>query len=737
VDDGLGGDANVAESPPQDAACGAAPAPRVLVSNVVGVVRLGYELATRRLLSLLVPAAVLFVPAGVISGGLIVAAVGRHALIVNGDLHVVSASPGLVVGTIAALVVVFTGYAMALAATAMMSAGLLLGRPVRPGAAVRAAGRRPVTLSALGVMVGALGALALAADIAMTRWAVWAGVATFAVVLLSGWWLTLGLPIAMLDGRGAWQSVRRAWSVSRQRRTRQSIALTLGMLVGPGLFIAGVRWALSPLDGAAHIVLGNAVIAIASVIMMPFQAGTLAVAALNQHYPVAPLSQSYPGSPEEKPGEPLDLVRVAGRLSGTGSVLRRTRCAVLLVALLPLPGLLYGGYVWRNPLGLPTDHNLVKDRFGRYPAALHLLPGERAMGISPDLSARVCADAGCADSRLYNGYDMGAQVQPIGTATLPDGTVATAAWLPQHPGSEDGRGPRALRLLRCGADGCGSSRTSQNAPIVARSDSDVAYSEAAAMTVTRDGIVIAAVLPDYQDNRDGGHDLGLQLRLIRCADIRCSARHTAVILRQRLRGLGIASRPIAVAADQDGRPVVAYQDHTTVNVIACDSADCRHPQVTQLTPQVERLDLGLTDKSYMDGVDIAVPPDHRPVLTYRDPRTGAARLLRCRTFDCTQAANTALSGPGPWQSRPALTLDRDGRPLIATYNRDMLILVACQDFGCDRRRRVALAKLENGPGFLDLAVRRDGHPLVLWRDGLPLSGGPLHLTTCARPRCGV
>lgn len=590
-------------------------------------------------------------------------------------------------------------------------------------------------------MVGALGALALAAGVVVAAASVAAGAGVAVFVLVSGWSLTLGVPVAVLDGRGAWQSVNRAWSVSRQRRTRQTIALTLGMLVGPGLFVAGVRWAMSPLEGAAHIVLVNAVIAIAVVIVVPFQAGVLTVAALNQEYPAAPLNQWYPDSPKEKPAEPLDLAHIAELLPGTGSIPPRTRWAALCLVLLPLPGLLYGGYVSRNPLGLTTDH-AVMEKVGGLPVALQLLPGQRPIAIFSDLSARVCAGPGCTDSRLYSGVHVGDRRDRGGSAvTLPDGTVAVAVWGPQHPGKGDDHAlPQVLRLLRCDTSGCGGRPATQNAPVVARSDNDhLASSRVAAMTVTRGGIVIAAMSETrYPDPNRSGSPFGLRMQLIRCADIRCTTPHTIANVRLSP-DPSPTSRPIAMAADQQGRPIVAYEDaDAIVHVIACDSAECRHPKVTQTSLERHRID-PLNYELYMNGVDIAVPPDDRPVITYRDTRTGAARLLHCRTFDCTQASNTALSGPGPWQSRPALTLDRDGRPLIATYDRDRLMLVACQDFGCDHRRGVALAKFENGPGFVDLAVDRDGHPLVLWKDGQLLSGSnsTLHLTTCTRPRCGA
>jgi hypothetical protein len=723
----MAGDADRADPLRKDTVEEIAPTPYVDVSNVVGVIRLGYGSAARHLLRLLVPAVVLFLPEGVVLGGLIVTTIGRDGLIANGGLEPLSVSSGLAVETIAALLVGLVTYVIALAAMVVMSAGLLLGQPVRPGAALRAAAGRPVALAVLGALAVTLGVLSFGASNGIEVWTqtMWISVVTFIIVLGSGLWLTLGLPIALLDGRGTWRSVGRAWSVSRQRGTRNAFVLMLGVLVGPGLFVAGVHWALSPLSGVAHPLLANAITGVASLAVVPFQAMTLTVVALNQRYP------AYAREPQNQ--MPLDLVPIAGRLSAVGPVARpRPRSAVLLVAALPLPGLLYSGYVWLNPLDLPTDH-VMRGQFSRHSVTLHLLPDGRPMEIADNLSARVCADQGCGDTRLYDYHDIGAQGEKA-SVTLPDGTVAAAAWFPGPGRTKSGERQRVLRLFPCSTGGCGGESAVGNAPIVDHGGGGE-YSSAAAMTVTRDGILIASVRPE----KFGKPEL---VRLIRCADIRCAAPDAVTVTHLPFEIFGVHNRPIAVAAGQSGRPVMAYEnrDSGAVTVISCDSIECHHPRVTQPSPPVRAHTPLSADDRDLDGIDLVVPPDDRPVLTFRNARTGAAQLLHCRTSDCAHADNTALTGPGPWRSWPALTLDRDGRPLTATYDHGMLVLIACRDFGCDHRRSVALAKLKNGPGYLDLAIGRDRRPVVLWSDETPyaIDGiGPLHLTTCTRPRCGI
>jgi hypothetical protein len=174
-------------------------------------------------------------------------------------------------------------------------------------------------------------------------------------------------------------------------------------------------------------------------------------------------------------------------------------------------------------------------------------------------------------------------------------------------------------------------------------------------------------------------------------------------------------------------------------MVSCDSAGCRHPAINQAgLPPLPRT--GRPDP-YVDGIDVAVPPDDRPVAAYHDGRTGAARLLRCRAPDCRALDTVTLTAPGVSRPWPALALNRAGHPLVATYDlaRRRLVLIACHDAGCTSRTEVPIAPMEKGPGYLDLVIGRDRQPWVLWLDApsslFESGGGPLHLTICQDRRC--
>jgi hypothetical protein len=343
---------------------------------------------------------------------------------------------------------------------------------------------------------------------------------------------------------------------------------------------------------------------------------------------------------------------------------------------------------------------------------------------------RVCPDPSCRGKPLYHLNPGGAGDGEMGSVTLPDGSTALAVWgVDESDLDEDRRPSRVLRLLRCTVGGCEDVR---KAPIVARAGRDD-FSYAAAMTTTAGGLVAAALAP-VNDNEPA------RLSLTRCADVRCASPRTLMTMPLGNASFGLRSRPLTVAAGSGGRPVAAYEDRATgaVTVISCDDASCRRPKVTQVGGPV--LAHRVEGDPYLDGVEVVVPPDDRPVIAYRDARTGAARLLRCRTPDCAKTDTIAITGPGFWRPWPALALGPDGRPLVATYDlaHSRVVLIACHDAGCQRRTSVPLAPLANGPGHLDLAVGSDGRPRVLWADYArsDFGSGPLHLTVCQRVRCG-
>jgi hypothetical protein len=710
-------------------------APSGLATGDVDLLRPAYRLAVRHLAVLAVPTTLLYVPTAIALFVLFVAAVGSGGRIVNADLALwtdPTGSPptGVVVAVLLAAAAAAVAGIVALAATSLMVAGLLLGRAVGPGAALRRALRRAPAIAGLGLVAVAAGALIVAASAAAVARTghVWPGVAVLVVLSFCVFWAAVALPIALLEGGGPLRALGRASASTRQRRRAAAFAVGVGGFIVPGLAVAGLRWAVSPLDGIVHTVLAQVVIGVAGVLVVPFQAATLVVVALNQRSPFG-----------------VDLGAAAERVPATGpSSPPRTRAprVVAALALLPLPGLLYAGYIWLNPLDLTrTSDHVLRDDFGRQPVALHLLGGDRPVELTGPtggtFGVRVCGTASChTGSRLhdYRGENIAIKMASV---TLPDETIAVAAWSPAR-GRESTRDrvEWVLRLFRCDAKGCGAGESITRAPIIERGGAGDMYGfGVAATTAAGNGLVLAAVEPS-ESNRDA------RLRIIRCADPRCTAPVAITATRLPPHLLGLFSKSLSVTVGRGGRPVVAFEDNHTggLTLVSCDDAACRHPSVNR--SELPPLPRPGGPDPYVDGIDVAVPPDDRPVAAYHDGRTGAARLLRCRAPDCRALDTVTLTAPGLGRPWPALALDRAGHPLLVTYDlaRRRLVLITCHDAGCTSRTDVPIAPMEKGPGYVDLVVGHDRRPRVLWIDApssLFGTGGPLHLTICQDPRCAA
>lgn len=670
----------------------------VLYWPVSGVLRLAYRTAGRHLVDLLVPAVFVLLPVAVVCG-LSLAAVVRDGVVITGDGLVVpvAMSPWDVALMAVGGAVVFLAYVPVLAATVLTIAGRLAGRRVAGSSALRTVARRPgrLAVSAALILVLAGPAAAVAVVVQVRAGSPGASVAAGAVVAAVGWRFVLVLPVMVLEDVGVRRAVGRVRAM--EAPIRDTFLLVVGLLLVPGLAVAGPVWVAS----RGGVVAGSIVLGAVCLVVVPFQAATLTVAALNRPRAAVVALPGPPGG-------------------------RRRWTAPAVLAALPLPGLLFTGYVALNPAHLPVDR-VMASGFPNRPVTLHVLPDGRAMEISRggfELTARVCTTPACDRNRPYT-HAIGDSDEyqddgSMATAMLPGGTVAAAAWTPRRL-EEDEQNPMALRVLTCGPYDC--SRT-RGAPVIAYGGYG-ADGHSVAIARSGRGLVIAAAHPARDDWR---------VRLIRCPDAACRTRHAVTLARVPFRD-GDTDAPLAMATGPGGRPVIAYRDPSSgaITMIACDTATCRHPRRARPVPPQGTFPA----IAEVYGVRVAVPPDGRPVLTYRDGRTGRTRLSRCRTLACTHADTVTLTGPAR-SGLPALTLDRTGRPLVAAYDRGTVTLTTCRDAACTHRGRSTLGALTHAPGALDVADSPTGRPVVLWTDQpRDFDGdGPLHLTSVRDPAYG-
>ncbi|MEU6040700.1 hypothetical protein ABZ801_35415 [Actinomadura sp. NPDC047616] len=700
---------------------------------VVGVLALAGRLVARHLAALSLPVLMLVVPAAIVGEVAIVAVVGDDALIVNGALAPLTTAPRLVWTAATVVLLGVVVQLVAVAAVSVVAAGVLLDRAVGAAAALRAAARRLPALVVLFVIGSVISLVTVAAGVAViyAGGELWAAVAAMAAPVLASCWLAWAVPLAVLEGLGPIAAIGRAFTATRHRRYRACLVVMVGCVLAPGALVVGARWVLSPWEGVAATTIEAVLMGMVGVLATVVQGTVLAVASLNHWYPpVQHANERY---------RPVDLDALATRLpSRTPPQVSPPRAVVTagaLAAAMAVPGLVYGGYLSVNPMRLTrvADHRITSSVTG-YPITLHLGNRDRPLLVAESTHAgfvaQACEDRSCANGTPFEPIGKAVESTQVGSATLPDGSVAVAAWaIDRKARTEPLSRPRVLRLVRCTVDGC---QDVDDAPIVARAGSE-AFTHAAAAARSGNGLVIAATGAAF----DGRGDFTPQLlRLIHCPDVRCARPRQLWSTRLAYDHAMVDSRSLAVAVGRSGRPIIAHQDRWTgaVTLVSCPDADCRAPSRRKVVAPQQ--DHPLLDRPHRNGVDLAVTADDRPVLTYRDARTGAARLLRCQDTDCARNQAVTLTGPDVLRPWPALALGPADLPVVATYDLDRgrVLLITCHDAACARRTMVPIAALRHDPGRLEVTVDGDGRPWVLWSDMSPYSNA-LHLTRCLRPGC--
>ncbi|MQA87751.1 MAG: hypothetical protein GEV03_24800 [Streptosporangiales bacterium] len=319
-------------------------------SAALRVLWLGYRTAAGNLRPLLSANLAIFLPVAVASLVAIGSALARNVAIINGKLQL-GGMPSTPLLVVVAVILVLAGVAtvVTFAANVFVAAGALLDSPVGWRAALRAALRRWPTLVGL-LATGALVTVFIgAAFFATMLWPsrIWVGVTVAVVILLAVLRFSLALPLAVLEGRGTFAALGRAYLVSRSRTGQTVVIVLVGVWGVPILAELALRWALSPLDGLGHTAAWETLRGTLAVAILPFQAATLTVLGLRAR---ASYEANQPAA---------DLDRVAAHVPAqAGGSKRRVRplpalgWAPLLVCGLLLPGLLYGGYLWANPLRL-------------------------------------------------------------------------------------------------------------------------------------------------------------------------------------------------------------------------------------------------------------------------------------------------------------------------------------------------------------------------------------------------
>lgn len=681
---------------------------------------------TRQFVRLATPALIVSLPLAMV---LLLAAlplVGGAGVLVDGEFVLATSFSGpLPVWVAVMLVGSALSQAVVLPATVIMAAGAMLGRPVSPSTALRAALRRaPATLVA--------GAILLLEWAAITAIGVWMASGTQAlwwpilVMVVLAWAAIPGLlavPALILEGRTAWRAIGRGYRLATDRRIRAGLRLLIGLLAVPALAQQGLVRLLTLVPEAAVAAVTGVALTTLGVLTTVFQAVVLArmFLFLLAHH-------------DKEPAPALEgIVRLLP--DGPPAPARPVRA---LAALL-LPGLLYGGIVLVNPLGWArvTETNVIEDwvldgtqsarqqEMVRPPesggiwlplshsslVSLHPGTGRGPVMVTDDRTTHPalirCADAACRDtSYWWAEQERNGATDPIEAGTqLSDGRLILTLW--QRAGGRTLDDDFELTLVSCDQDDC--EPATEARPPLAPITGSPSRTTTALAARPDGGLNLAQA-------REESSGKATTVSFTLCDNPACSrpVRTTPATLD----GFGARSnRSLAVAAGPDGRPVAALLDDRSgaLSLISCTDSVCSSPRVT--TPVRGRpSDRHPYYAPELSGLSMAVRADGRPVIAYRDEWDGSIGLLDCRTTDCAKVDEVTLTGPGLGRARPALVLDKAGRALVAYQDpgERRIVLASCTGTRC---ATTGVGRIRYGLGAgLSMTLGRQGRPMIAWAD---------------------
>ncbi|MEV0314865.1 hypothetical protein [Nonomuraea fuscirosea] len=682
---------------------------------------LSYLDAGRHLVRLALPGVLVHVPLATLTLLALTATAGGSATVADQRLQLVGTSDAaLTTWIVVAGVVALAGQLVVFPATVVIAAGHLLDRQVAPVEALRATVRRlPSLLVLLGVAVLASGAIwAARAGVLTATDGRWQAEVLLVVAVFAALPGLLAVPGVLLHGCGGLSSIGRAYRLTRLRFLRTASTLAVGVVLVPG----AAAWALShglPLLPGPLTTLGWGLAGTVSALAVtPFQAAVVARQFLHCMAWRTEVDDSdlTHGLPDGAPPGPV-------------------RLGFLPMAL--LPGLLFSGVVLINPFGWPelaeknVTESWVPQEFPvlaheRRPElrpfdlqALHTGRGAGLIvvmdGFMDDSSLLACADPSCVRTSFEWAEPRGSGTRwEPGTAStrLPDGRLLLTTWTSTR-----------LELLTCEATGC-----VRSSGAVATTRSRAERVGVALAVRQGGGPVVAYAEADPAGGDRPTHDV---LSFIFCADPSCAHPERRRIAQLETTLYSATHDTLAVALGPEDRPVAARIDAVDgqIHVISCPDAACHRPTVTRPVPPAPS---SLDDLPWTFGLDLAVRPDGRPVIAYRDPRDQANKLLDCRTPDCAQADVRTLGAGDEYHAIPALALDRSGRPLVAYESREhqRLMLAVCTGSRC---ASIPVAKNRNGFGErLAMTINADGNPAIAWIDHNAEPTGldwNLHVTT--------
>ncbi|MFE3455938.1 hypothetical protein ACFXKD_00210 [Nocardiopsis aegyptia] len=733
----------------------------------------------RRLWSLLVVASLPAVPITLLGQALMVAP-ARDGVYLNGVLEsaVDPLAPSFLVAT---GIIALLGLAVApivLGGSTLLGTAALLGRRISPRQAWQAALRRYFTTLTWILLLITL----LAGSVSFLLWALSAGwqvaltaILVFGVLIPALTPLTVSLPLALVEGHGPFRALWEACRLARRRFGTHLllVCLSLGVSVAAR---TGLEWALVRWTDLAE---GNPVLAATTALAGLFAAPlSLLLACATVAYsgivePENPLVTPRPARydeqgrlvplPREEPQHAkravrnLDLVRAGQRLPEPASAADRSwalsgpRFVVVPALALAVfgPPLLGPGLLAANPFGLPemASHPVVSIDEDELSVSMQPAARGALVGIAADTVGLEVCDPQCrivrAGDRAWRGKDV----------LVTDGGALWTGWREyEHEDADeeeryDPHPDSGFYLFSC-AD-----ITDCEAPdeqVQVRPYTGNYFDTASAITQLADGRLLVASYVRRGDQPEGAtveEDQGGP-RLHLCADTACADPETVLLPPDlTVGGFLTDGEFLTLAASPEGGYAMAATDTArgSLSLVACAEPACTDPEVTEIHGEQFYFEHESRFRGRF-GARVEFRSDGTPVLAYRAPQGGRARVVDCHDALCTEFTDTAVTGPGWARPVPGLAVDSQDRIHVLTpdFAQERLVLLSCRDRSCAQTSATPLEKLAGAePAVTVLALDEGDRPHMLWGQGEPgttFSGwayfeSAARYLRCAQPLC--
>ncbi|MBE3001543.1 hypothetical protein IDM40_23030 [Nocardiopsis sp. HNM0947] len=589
------------------------------------------------------------------------------------------------------------------------------------------------------------------------------------------------LPVALLEGRGPWRSLARAWLMGRTRRRLHlacaAIAVGLGYPLGAGLDLLLSATPLVEGGAAVGAVKLLAWLGLAPLLLLVVSAP----AAFHGNFPlwndrdVTHRRVRDPGSGlptgtivRENPDgrtlgdlPSLDLARARAHLPEPGErrPVRRTT-AVLVGAALVLPPLAAPVAVAAGPVDPPeltaapstltTGSEPLITGMAEDGGVEFSTVGDRGMG-------HVVCDPECTPSGEVSGDQDHSVMGPSPLVEVADGYARTA-WHDGRPfdGPDDPSEDSGLYLFVCeNAEDC-LEGAADGAGTQLRPFGENTYDARSAVAPLGDGLVVVSH-SGFQEKKDPtaeDGDLG-GLRAHVCEDLECSD-PSVVEFPDEVSTESYHARDhrIDVVPAGDGFAATLTDNaFGTVTVHSCTDPGCTDPEVTEVLGEqfAARTDDGPPPRT---GTTLREGPDGTPVIVLRHPLTGTVQVVDCQDTACTDRTEKTVTGPGWARPEPGVDQDSEGRLQILTYDyADLrMVLLSCVESGCAEVERTPLVGFEGSPDRSTLVMDELDRPHILWNtppsrqpdedeeDDDPIARDrppELEHLRCAEPWCGA